>query len=460
MVTCTRHSVVQATVLLLVPLFAAMERLYYYVAPASTAYGLLFLADLAIRTMLLPSERNDNAPVVSPAMRFVKKSFNFCLDIVAIIPFDQFLPNPQPLLLLKFFACRNFYYKLKKSPLFAAFLNYLDEKFEFSQGHFMFAFLTTFLLLVLHWEACALWLLGRYNNYADWVDASVVLQERVLAQYIWTFQMAIANTFQMSYKSTDTVQQCIFISFVVFASLLYASIIATLFSFVGFDGSARLYRQKMDTVNEYLRYKQVPEVLRQRVRDFYYVKYKGKYFDEVGLLSELNVPIIRDIALWNCSDLISKVDFLSRHENDGRDNLFSWQIAMALVPCYFVKDEDIFIAGEEGDSMYFIETGECEVIVNGVSVTRLKEGSFFGELSLISGGRRTATVRAAKHCVLYRLAKDDFNEILIEYEDVRRRIQLIYQDRLKRSEKQERRIRILGVPKQNSLSRSVATGGG
>jgi CRP-like cAMP-binding protein len=58
---------------------------------------------------------------------------------------------------------------------------------------------------------------------------------------------------------------------------------------------------------------------------------------------------------------------------------------------------DISLKGEEGDNFYVIDNGEVDVFVNGEYVLSIKEGGSFGELALIYGTPRAATV-VAKAC--------------------------------------------------------------
>lgn len=68
-----------------------------------------------------------------------------------------------------------------------------------------------------------------------------------------------------------------------------------------------------------------------------------------------------------------------------------------------------------GDSMYFIEEGSVEIIKESQGedvISRLHAGEFFGELALLSGAPRAATVRAQEKVVVYVLAKADFDELI------------------------------------------------
>lgn len=55
--------------------------------------------------------------------------------------------------------------------------------------------------------------------------------------------------------------------------------------------------------------------------------------------------------------------------------------------------EVIIQQGDEGDNFYIIDTGEVEVFVNGEKMLTIGEGGSFGELALIYGTPRAATIK-------------------------------------------------------------------
>jgi voltage-gated potassium channel len=63
--------------------------------------------------------------------------------------------------------------------------------------------------------------------------------------------------------------------------------------------------------------------------------------------------------------------------------------------------------GRHGDCMYFVAAGEVEVKLDPKSV-RLGPGAFFGEMALLKGGRRVATVVATMPTTLLVLDVSDF----------------------------------------------------
>ena len=80
----------------------------------------------------------------------------------------------------------------------------------------------------------------------------------------------------------------------------------------------------------------------------------------------------------------------------------------------FKKGDLITKEGEEGDSLFIIKSGHVEVLTKKdgelLKLAELKEGEFFGEVSLITGKPRTATVRALGDVELMALNKDDLKD--------------------------------------------------
>ena len=72
----------------------------------------------------------------------------------------------------------------------------------------------------------------------------------------------------------------------------------------------------------------------------------------------------------------------------------------------------IFRQGDEGDEMFVISRGRVRLSLGGPDGQReiavLQAGDFFGELSLLSGARRTATAMALDDCVLLAIRRDVF----------------------------------------------------
>ena len=68
--------------------------------------------------------------------------------------------------------------------------------------------------------------------------------------------------------------------------------------------------------------------------------------------------------------------------------------------------------GQPGDDFFVVVDGTAEATVGGDPLGELGPGSFFGEMALIDGGDRSATVRAKTPMSLLVLGRHDFNEML------------------------------------------------
>jgi cAMP-dependent protein kinase regulator len=78
--------------------------------------------------------------------------------------------------------------------------------------------------------------------------------------------------------------------------------------------------------------------------------------------------------------------------------------------------EIIMTEGEPGSSLYVLTTGAVRAYVinsfgSNTQVRTMEEGEFFGEISLLTGNPRTATITAAMHCELLELDRKTLDEI-------------------------------------------------
>jgi small-conductance mechanosensitive channel/CRP-like cAMP-binding protein len=83
---------------------------------------------------------------------------------------------------------------------------------------------------------------------------------------------------------------------------------------------------------------------------------------------------------------------------------------------HFGRGEAVIDEGTEGDSMFILLQGAAQVSVskNGslIRVGVLRAGDCFGEMSLLTGEPRTATVRAEKDCEVLEISKPVMGEVL------------------------------------------------
>ena len=84
--------------------------------------------------------------------------------------------------------------------------------------------------------------------------------------------------------------------------------------------------------------------------------------------------------------------------------------------------------GDRPDGMYFLARGTVEVSTPGGPV-RLEAGSFFGEMALLDGSRRTATITAVDYCQFQVLGTRDFNQFIARFPILRQRLDIVARQR-------------------------------
>jgi voltage-gated potassium channel len=86
--------------------------------------------------------------------------------------------------------------------------------------------------------------------------------------------------------------------------------------------------------------------------------------------------------------------------------------------------------GASGYSFFVLVGGTATVTVGDEDVGTLGPGDFFGEVALLDGGRRTATVTAASDVDLLALFGTDFRRLQQAFPEVAGRLEAAMQERL------------------------------
>ena len=95
------------------------------------------------------------------------------------------------------------------------------------------------------------------------------------------------------------------------------------------------------------------------------------------------------------------------------------------------EGKDLVREGEHGRHLYVLMDGSAQVIRGGRKVATLGPGDFFGELALISGAPRTATVRAEKETTVMVLDPRRFAVVMDEEPRVAQAVMATMADRLR-----------------------------
>jgi len=131
---------------------------------------------------------------------------------------------------------------------------------------------------------------------------------------------------------------------------------------------------------------------------------------------------IRYITSWN---LVAKVPIFEYLDKGTISD-----ISRILFVKRFSKNEVVLKEGDIGDSMYFILDGQVKVTnQEGDINVNLKEGDFFGEISLLKDINRTATVTAIQRSEMLELTTYDFKKLITEKPELKAKFEKIVKER-------------------------------
>lgn len=111
-----------------------------------------------------------------------------------------------------------------------------------------------------------------------------------------------------------------------------------------------------------------------------------------------------------------------------------------LIERNYHKGVNIVNEGDRGDAMFMVSEGFASVIVQGESdiepkvVGKIGPGQFFGEMSLVLGEPRSATVRAEKECKLYEMNKKTLKSLFERDANLLSHIVKVIDDRKQKNE--------------------------
>uniref|UniRef100_A0A8C4TVM2 Cyclic nucleotide-binding domain-containing protein n=1 Tax=Falco tinnunculus TaxID=100819 RepID=A0A8C4TVM2_FALTI len=289
------------------------------------------------------------------------------------------------------------------------------------------------MLLLCHWDGCLQFLVPMLQDFPRdcWVSMNQMVNDSWGKQYSHALFKAMSHMLCIGYGQqapegmTDV--WLTMLSMIVGATC-YAMFIGHATALIqSLDSSRRQYQEKYKQVEQYMSFHKLPGDTRQRIHEYYEHRYQGKMFDEENILGELNEPLKEEIINFNCRNLVANMPLFA-----NADPNFVTAMLTKLRFEVFQPGDFIIREGTVGKKMYFIQHGVVSILTKGNKETKLSDGSYFGEICLLTRGRRTASVRADTYCRLYSLSVDNFNEVLEEYPMMRRAFETVAMDRLDR----------------------------
>ncbi|XP_068739809.1 potassium/sodium hyperpolarization-activated cyclic nucleotide-gated channel 2-like isoform X2 [Montipora capricornis] len=407
------------------------------------------------------------------AIRYAKGWF--IIDLISSFPFDyivstasssqsgRLLSASRALRILRMAKLLSLLRLLRISRLVRKIQQY-EEVLNMTRSVIRFVNLISLMLLVAHWNGCMQYLVPVLDDFPDdsWVTIHDLRYKPWTEQYFWALFKALSHMLCIGYgrhPPQNMPETCVTITSMMTGATFYALFIAYSINVIqSMDSPGRSYREKLQQIEEYMSHRRLPVPLRDKITKYYEHRFQGKLFDEERLLHEVSRPLRKSIINHNCRELVRKVPFFS-----DADPEFVSAIITKLEFEVYLEEDIIIREGEMGTEMYFLKTGVVSVTCEGQASEDLTDGSYFGEICLLTNARRTATIVAKSVCDIYILHAEDFREVVDEYPEMRQLMESVATKRLSRMGKpvdlmtyQSRDI-LAGKQQQSSLNSVICS---
>ena len=367
------------------------------------------------------------------SIEYLKKWF--WLDLVSAFPFELVTNDdsgniPQVLKVFKLSRLLRLL-RLVRIARMLRILQRLEYSLRIQEGlRQLFAFLAV-LVYAAHWFSCCFFALGDMARSDDEFWANGVgldgfgIGTNYLAAVYWSI-MTLTTVGYGDVSAINNQQRLLGIFAMICGALLFSYGVSHVVNIVDdLRADTKEFKQRMDKFEHYMSHRNLPRTLRGDIREFLYNirrAQKSTIRDEEELVSQLSMGLRSRVAMAVNEVYLKEMPFFV-----GAEPELTMELALRMQSIYYSPQEDVVTEGEEGEAMYFIVSGQVEVVAGPqqVRVAVLVEKQYFGESALLKppGQRvRNATVRCISFCELRLLKAYDFAEILGKFPLTRRQI--------------------------------------
>lgn len=254
-------------------------------------------------------------------------------------------------------------------------------------------------------------------------DTNIIDENSVVAVYIIALHWAMATALTTGVSGVTaltSVEQIFCVLMMLMSSLLYACIFGQVTTLVeSLDQINRRYQSELHRFTEFASIYRLPLSLRGRM--YAHVHYNWQISRGINVdtvIDSLPGAMRRDIQMFLLSSIVANFPIFANTPSN-----FIGAVVEKFRTELLVANEYVFTADEPGRHLYIIHIGRVEVITpEGVVVGKLSDGAYFGEIAILADVRRTSSIRTVCRCHFYKLSKEDFNEVLEGFPELRGRI--------------------------------------
>lgn len=206
-------------------------------------------------------------------------------------------------------------------------------------------------------------------------------------------------------------------SFIVLVVLIGACVNATIFANVAslvaqLTAPSAAHQAKVDSIDRAMKQLSIDSTTVKRIRGYYHYRWT-RHRDHAGdhFIHELPYQLRTRTSCMVHEGMIRTCPLFATSERK-----FIAALSTVLVPEVYLPAQFIVIAGYVSRSMYFIQRGRVQIIRKKDDDFYMEEcHDFFDVLGLFTERQHTISVRSMTHTDLYKLPRDEFENIVKDY---------------------------------------------
>ncbi|XP_051919305.1 cGMP-gated cation channel alpha-1 [Hippocampus zosterae] len=384
---------------------------------------LLYVADMVFRTRTGYLEQGLLVRDEQKLRQRYRKSFQFQLDVLSIIPTDVLYgtlgynyPEIRLNKLLRFNRMLEFFQRTETRTNYPNALRISN--------------LVMYIVIIIHWNACLYYSFSKAIGFGSdrfvYPDPANPEFGRLVRKYAYSMYWSTLTltTIGETPPPVENSEYFFVVTDFLVGVLIFATIVGNVGSMITNMNAARAsFQARIDAIKQYMSFRKVTKDLEKRViKWFDFLWTNKKAVDEREVLKYLPDKLRAEIAINVHLDTLKKVRIFA----DCEAGLLV-ELVLKLQPQVYSPGDYICKKGDIGREMYIIKEGKLAVVADdGIKqFVVLSDGSYFGEISILAikgskaGNRRTANIRSIGYSDLFCLSKDDLMEALTEYPDAK-----------------------------------------
>lgn len=403
------------------------------------------MADLVVNFRTTFIHKKTGNEIVSPKeIAFSYLKGRFWIDLLATIPFDTFAEivfGSKNSALLSVFSLLKLVRVLRLNRIISIMKVTNEVKLSLKLAKLVF-----FLSMYLHCLGCSWFFIVK--NQGEWLPpldyvyvTTNFYNESTTFRYLSSLYHAVLMLTGNDIGPRTEVQHMFLIVAITMGAIINANIIGELSVILAkLNRKATIFQAKLDTANEAMRSLGLPEKLQVEITGFLtYSKSLLESQEELEAFLSMISPSARQKVLKHMFR-----DALIRNPIFNRSTEMIEFVSTRLETHILLPEFTVITQGEEGKSLFAIAKGDCIVIVtdhkgNASLTNNLTVGDVFGEVALLCGTNRSATVKTVTYSSIAQLNRTEFDTVCRIYSSFQFNLKeqmKSYDDPLKRFQKQ------------------------